>query len=58
MKEKYERGYDDAIDDVQEAMKQAEVTRFDGNTFESFNDPKLFVEKLKELRKKRFVGTS
>lgn len=55
----YTKGYADAIDDVQEAMRLAEVTESQptfagGIVFNSYNDPKKFVEELKRLRDKRF----
>lgn len=52
----YEKGYWDAIDDVQAAMKTAEVTTFGPMGLFSFNDPKKFVEALKELTIKRKVN--
>lgn len=60
MKKAYEQGYFDAIEDVERAMKEAEVTEsqldFAGNIiFNSYNDPKKFVEALKILKAKRFL---
>jgi hypothetical protein len=57
MKE-YEQGYDHAIDDVQEAMKQAEVTTFGPAGLLSYNEPAKFIAALKELRAKRFPTKS
>lgn len=50
----YLKGYGDAIDDVEAAMASAVVMRFDGETLEGYNDPKLFTSELKKLHDKRF----
>lgn len=57
MDDLYEKGYFDAIDDVEAAFKVSAVTRFDGHTFETFNDPKVFVQELAKLKNKRLLPT-
>lgn len=49
----YTKGYTDALDDVEKAFEKAVVVRFDGNTMETFNDPKIFCEELKRLHQLR-----
>lgn len=48
----YEEGYDAAIDDMQMAIELSEVEVYFGVS----NDPNTWAPKLKELRKKRFIG--
>lgn len=57
--EYYKKGYHDAIDDVEKAMKLAEVVEsqptFSGEiTLNKYNDPAKFTEHLSKMHKIRF----
>lgn len=53
MNKDYERGYFDAIEDVEKAMKAAGVNTLGPAGFLSYNDPKLFVEALRRCKNER-----
>lgn len=50
----YEKGYNDALDDVSKAMDLAERDTLGPMGHISFNDPVIFVKELKKLRIERF----
>lgn len=50
----FEQGYDAAIEDVEAAMAQAHVSTLGPQGYVSYDDPKLWIPILAEMRKKRF----
>lgn len=51
--EVWEKGYRDAIDDVEEAMRLATVHDLGPAGLRIYNDPAIFVHELQRLRAKR-----
>lgn len=53
----YEKGYFDAIDDVEKAFKAAEVTTLGPAGLLSYCEPSKFVAELAKLKNKRLLPT-
>lgn len=54
----FEKGYDAALEDVQAAMAQSHVSTLGPQGYQAFDDPAVWIPKLKELRSKRFATNS
>lgn len=50
----FQKGYEAALDDVQGAMKLAEVNTLGPSGYLSYNDPEKYIKELKKLYAKRF----